>query len=452
MNIGTQLTISRIALVSMACVLISCTGTKSLLTGGLTYEEAGMYVEALENYSAAYRKKPSNAEAHVAAQRIAQRIYNSGVAELNRLKAHGDLSGMNQEWRELTSLYDAYGYVGFPNPSGLEYLFADARNEEADRLYEKAEKLMLEGNYEGANDIISELYRLDRNHEKAEYLEILGQIYPRYEKGKKAMNLELYRDAFMFFDEVVKIDAEFKDAMALRNECKELATFSVAYVPIHKHKMSAELELAIGTAIKKELLQLDDPFMRLLDRDNISSLLEEQQKSMTALFNQEKAVEAGKLEGATYVLTGELLAYDHSLSPRRRFEKKGYLGRTILHTKVRFEEFEQSRSISCSFRFQLLDSETGQVFLSEVVPFTQVDKVTYASFDGDKASLHEGDWKYRLIGSRIDRVYGSKEEKLLLDEKLNGRQKPKSQLELEIEFVNQVGKLLSDQIEGFEPP
>ena len=220
------------------------------------------------------------------------------------------------------------------------------------------------------------------------------------------MELRLYQEAYAFFDKVAAIDADFNGVLQLMDECVEKGRINLTIIPItRKSTQLSTTERAMVTAIKQRVLEAGNPFIRLVARDDLDILLEEQRNSMSGIFDQSAVIEAGRLIGAEYVVLAELLRFDVRTETLRDIPQKGYLGRNILARKVEYREIESKRTYDAVFRFYLVKSETAEVLAAETIPLFEEETLHWAEFDGDQASLHPGNWNYPGLPSLQDKVY-----------------------------------------------
>jgi hypothetical protein len=211
------------------------------------------------------------------------------------------------------------------------------------------------------------------------------------------------------------------------------------------------LEATISSRIKQNILALNDPFITLVERDDIWQILEEQKLGMGAGMDEETVTQAGKLIGAQYLVTGEILAYDDVLSNLHIEERQGYLGSTTKSKKVKYEEVSQSRRTTAVFRYQIINAETGVVHASETLPFELHDEVRYALFSGEDGDLYPGVWTSKLIPMRSDKVYGW-DEKQELDKLLNAPRTPRTGKLLEQEVIDNIASSVAQKVSDFRPP
>jgi hypothetical protein len=433
-----------ILIVAMA----ACNGPKQLLKEAKVYEDGGLKDQAYQSYEAIYNQyhKP---EALVGMKRIAQFNLDDKFqkAQLECMRGNHEMG--------LSLFDDAFAYAEMYSRLQLQVPLsasdqqAQCKADLIELLYTLAEEAVINEEYDLAKGYIQKLKRYDRNHKKAEYLELLSEIYPNYNSGVKAMSLELYRDAYTYFNEVCKLDADFKDALSLRDACLAKARFTMAYVPMLKDNVSDDVQATVSAYIKQQILALKSPFVELVERESLDAMLQEQMNSMNAAFDQNDVIEAGKLSGARYIITGELIKYDHLVSKQRGIEKKAYLGPRTSDKKVRYTEYHLGRGIDASFRYKIIDAETGKIYASEVIPYEVRDNVVWADFEGDYEMLYPGEWKWQLIGSKEDIVNQDDRDDLLA--LFEGRKGPISEMELQQRMMKEIGEKVAKAVKDFKP-
>lgn len=428
--------------------LASCNGGKKLLREAEIYEQGGLMERAFDSYQSAYQdyNKP---EGLVGMKKIAEKNLQLQFAKAQSTCAMGSHLEALQMFEEAFAYQEKFSYLELVSNTGHSLAYQECKTDYINFLTEQAEEALKSENYDLAQSSIERLKRFDPTNKKAEYLDILSRVYPNYKAGVKAMSLGLYRDAYIFFNAVTSLDADFKDALALRNECAEAAKFNMAYIPIHSEKGIKEVEAAVSASIKQEILGLKDPFLQLVERESLDQMLEEQQKSMNAIFNQEEVIEAGKLAGARYIITGELISYEILTAPQRSIEKKGFLGPTAIDKKVKYIENRLGRGLDASFRYQILDAETGKIYASDIVSFSERDNVVWSEFEGDYSRVYPGEWKWQLIGSKED--YVNREEKERLMSEFTGRKGPKSELDLRNQMMKEISNEVAKAVKAFRP-
>lgn len=58
------------------------------------------------------------------------------------------------------------------------------------------------------------------------------------------------------------------------------------------------------------LTEIKDPFLKVVDRENMMAILQEQKLQLSGVVDDKTAVEVGKLVGAQVILTGTVLKFE----------------------------------------------------------------------------------------------------------------------------------------------
>ncbi|MBK7296277.1 MAG: hypothetical protein IPI91_06270 [Flavobacteriales bacterium] len=148
------------------------------------------------------------------------------------------------------------------------------------------------------------------------------------------------------------------------------------------------------------LTETKDPFLKIVDRENMERILEEQRLGLSGVVDEQTAVRVGNLMGAKAVLMGEIVDYREETGKTRSSTKDGFAsyqvtrvnaeGQKYLETKykpVNYTEYQQTNKVVLSFSYRLVSLETGEVLVSKIVDRTVNDDLYYATYDGDKNTL-----------------------------------------------------------------
>jgi len=429
-------------------VISGCTGTRRMLHDAQVLEEAGMKSRAFEHYQSVYRTK-GDTRALVGMRRVAQSLLDEHFRNAQMLCLREQYIDALDAYDKAFAFADQQRELELRTPVGVREQKQQCVTGYVDHLYRQAESAVLDERYEEARQHLTELRRIDPFNRKADYLHALAEIIPSYNLGKKAYELGLYREAYHHFLEVTRRDAAYKDALTLREECLSKSKIPLAYLLIDNTRVDPSIETSTGAMIKNAILNLNDPFIQLIDRENIEQMLAEQIKGMSGLIDEKTAIQAGRLTGARYLLTGEIVNYDHLTAPQRGFERKAYLGPSVSSKKVRYTEYRLGRGLDVSFRYQIIDAETGRMFATGIIPFSDRDNVIWADFTGDHSLLYPGDWKWQLISSKEDVVHRDQRDDLMAQ--FNGRKGPVSEQELRSRMMNIVAGSIAEVVRNFRP-
>ncbi len=335
-------------------------------------EKGGLNVEAFDKYNFIYSNY-SSAEARVGMKRMAQQILNEKMQKAQMKCVTENYEEALPAFDDAISFYNTNASLELSGGAMMESSYKDCKSRYVEMLYEKAEKAVRNDDYENAHSLIRKIVAIDRNNQKAQYLDMMCDILPNYNAGLLAIENGLFRNAYINFAEVCKIDAGFRDALKLRDESLAKSSYALVYRVTMNKTVSDVIEEALAALIKGKLLTSDNPFLELLERDDLSALYMEQQETLAPQFESENGAEAGKLRRARFILSGELVNWEYSVSPENKSKCDCYATFRIYSEKVNCYQYTRSASAKATFKYKLLDAETGKLYNSDVVTFQDSD-------------------------------------------------------------------------------
>jgi curli biogenesis system outer membrane secretion channel CsgG len=210
-----------------------------------------------------------------------------------------------------------------------------------------------------------------------------------------------YRKAYDELSRVVEKDASYKDAASLRQQALTKGQYTIAVLPFTSDVKRAEITSRVQAHAMTSLVETKDPFLKVVDRENIDRILEEQRLGLSGIVDEQTAVRVGNLIGAQAVLMGSVIDYREEPGTLRRSTKDGFesyrvqqlnkeTGEKYFITKykpVRYSEFYQENKVVMSFSFRLVSLETGEVLASKVMDRQAEDHIYYATYDGNADAL-----------------------------------------------------------------
>ena len=360
--------------------IAACSSSKKMMKDAHVLEKGGLNVEAYDKYNYIYSNS-SNAEARVGMKRMAQQILNDKM-QIAQMKC------MSENYEQaLIAFEDALAFqrsnssLELTGATMLEHSGKECKGRYIEMLYTDAEIFVRNDDYENAHSLIRKIFAIDRNNQKAKYLDMMCDILPHYNAGVLAMDKGLYRNAYVYFAEVCKIDAGFRDALRLRDETLLKGSFALVYRMTMNRSVSDVMEEALAAMIKGKLLAADNPFMELLERDDLSAIYREQQETLAPEFESEKGAEAGKLKRARFILSGEMVNWEYNVSPESKSKCDCYATFRINSEKVNCYQLTQSASAKATYKYKLLDAETGKLYKSDVITFQDSDAGKYFRYE-----------------------------------------------------------------------
>jgi curli biogenesis system outer membrane secretion channel CsgG len=212
------------------------------------------------------------------------------------------------------------------------------------------------------------------------------------------------------------------------------------------------MEAKIAAYTLDALTSSQDPFINVVDRDNLQNILNEQHLQMTGIMDETTAVTVGELVGAKAILTGTVLSYSEKKGTLRSKQRDGYLSyqervlnRTdgkyymqTLYRPVSYTEYYNSNACTVSFQYKVTNIKTGEIIATEIIEKTLNDEVIYGRFDGDVNTL----WPAGQGGPNMNQ-----NDKRALLAMMNARQEVKTSGELSNTLFNQLSTQMTGAIE-----
>lgn len=393
----------RTGLFACCALLFACTGSKPMAKKAAKLDTAGMYAEAAEMYLQSVMRNRQNVEAKIGLKKTGQMLLNDKLSEFFKHFSVGD------DKEEAVNAYlnakayaDRVGQVGVMLEMPAHYAsdFQQVKGEYLVQLYDRGQELMSKQDFKGAEAMFAKIGRLEPGYKDAGSLQNIAYLEPLYRSGKDALEQGRYRRAYADLSRLLDKDGGYKDATALREQAREKGRYAIAVLPFGgaKKEQAARVQAYATTA----LTEVNDPFLKVVDRENIKRILDEQRLGMIGVVDEASAVSAGKLLGAQAVLMGELIDYREEVGQLRRSTKDGFEsyqvrqpdlanpGQFLLVTKykpVKYTELYQENKVTVTFSYKLVSLETGEVLLSRVVDNTADDHAYYAAYDGNREAL-----------------------------------------------------------------
>jgi curli biogenesis system outer membrane secretion channel CsgG len=440
-----------VSAISAALLIAGCTGSKPMAKKALKLDQAGLYAEAADMYLQSLMRNNRNVEAKIGLKKTGQQLLNDKLGVFFRSFSTGDdrESAVNSflSAKSYVDRVSQYGVV-LDVPSSYMNDFNEVKGKYLVDLYTQGQGLMSKQDFKGAETVFAKIGALEPGYKDSGSLQNIAYLEPLYRSGSLALEAKQYRKAYEELGKVVGKDASYKDASALRSTAVEKGRYSIAVLPFSgsKKDLAARVQAYATTA----LTEINDPFVKVVDRENIQRILDEQRLGMTGVVDEASAVSAGKLIGAQAVLMGTLIDYREETGQVKRSTKDGFAsyqvkqpnpevpGQMMLVTKykpVKYTEYYQENKVVASYSYKLVSMETGEVLLSKVVDQEKKDHAYYASYDGERNTL------FPARNGLVETANGARQE---LQGLLNANREAKAVITLSNElFRNSVNGMAS---------
>ena len=392
------------ALLLLAAIAVGCSGSKSFAKKAGKLDQAGMYAEAADMYLQAVQRNKKNVDAKIGLKQTGQKLLEDKLSTFFKSVAVGDAKG-----QAVSTYLDAKAYqerverlgVILEIPDHYRSDFDKVKGEYLIQLYSEGQALLEVQDFPSAERKFSEIAKLEPGYKDASSLQAVAYLEPLYRTGKGDLAAGNYRKAYNALNKVVTKDQGFKDASVLLQECLTKGQYSIAVLPFTGSAAQRSPTAKVQAYAMTALTETKDPFLKIVDRENMERILEEQRLGLSGVVDEQTAVRVGNLMGAKAVLMGEVVEYREEAGKTRSSTKDGYTsyrvqqvnaeGQKYFETKykpVKYVEYLQTNKVILSFSYRLVSLETGEILASKVVDRTANDELYYATYDGDKNALY----------------------------------------------------------------
>lgn len=405
-----------IFLILVALTFSGCTGSKSLSKKAAKLEEAGLYSDAALFYYNSLLKNQNNIDARIGLAKNGQRVLNDKIDDFTKANAMGETKEAVYNYLDAMAYYDKIERLGL-DLEYPKYIAEDFDKVKADYirgLYDESNELMASKKFERAKKLLKEIERLEPDYKNISDLKNTATNEPLYLTAVKHFDEGRYRLAYYEFDEIYRNDPNYKDAALLRGECLDLGKFPVAIGDFDNTSGSKGVESRLKAFVITELSELNDPFLRIVERDNLEMVLEEQRMNLSGIVDESTAVQVGNLLGAKAIITGTVISFKERPGRLQVSDKKGYEAyRVKLYNKeedrhyyqtrykpVNYKEYYNANEVTLSFQYKAISLETGEVLFSNISEKKMADDVYYASYGGEVTNLYPANSDGVITGRR----------------------------------------------------
>ena len=385
--------------------LVACKGPKYYTKLGTKQEASGLTTEASNSYYAALMRKRSYIDAQIGMKRTGQTVLNQKMAEFGRKKAMGTAKEGVYAYLEADEYRKRISNVGVNLEVSQMYLddFDAAKSQYVAELYEKGTSHLEKEEYRDAEVTFKELTKFDPNFKDAKDLGDVAYLEPLYKDGKSMLEAGRYRSAYESLNKVLAKKSSYKNALELKNQSLEKGTITVALLPFSNGTRTQNAEVSMSAYTLSALTNIKDPFLRVVDRENMMAILQEQKLQLSGVVDDANAVEVGKIVGAQVILTGTVLKYDEKRGNVNRETRTAYQaynerqvsnGQEVVVTKykpVDYSSYYGKSYCSMDAQVKLISLKTGELLRTNMITKKLEDEVYYAKADLDRNTLYPGE-------------------------------------------------------------
>jgi hypothetical protein len=443
--------------ISILLVFSSC-ASKRLTKKAAKFDQAGLYEDAASWYLMAVKKNPANVEAKLGLHKTGQYCLDKRLGDFMQLYRQADYQQSVYKYLVADEYYTKVKAAGveLDFPESYKSYYEDAKGDFLNNRYvEGIDKLKRE-EFTDARLIFEEIRKIDPNYKDVAEKYITARYEPMYREANDLTESRLYRKAYYKYCEIINGAKEYKQSAVLRDEAREKATITILITDIAFTTMPQKpVAVALSGKLKDEVLTLNNPFIRLVDPSSVSADLFENGR-----INPETA----NLAGIKALLSGTIAEVSATEGKLEKTTKRGYLKEVtkeknaageevekVTYHKTEYFEFTNKNTVRLGMNFRLSGTGDGLVMVSDMFTLSNTDQVHYATFGGDKKRLIPGYWKKKESASPEDIIKDNWADVNSLKSLLNANQQLKPVSQLTGELVDQSARRIAEKINNYNP-
>lgn len=444
--------------------ITSCDTPKSLTKKGDKFSEKSLYTDACKFYMQALNQKGDFIEAKEGLRVSGQKQVNIHLDKFFKSKNFGEERQAIYHYRDASSLQNKIAtysiQIDIPQTYTSDYnTLVDNYVTES---YNKAIDLLEEERFAESEKLLKEITVLKPNFKDVESMKNVATFEPIYRSANEFLELEKFRSAYYEFE---KIPSSYKECESRKALALEAGLLTIGIMEFQNSTRKKGGEAAIAALITEEVIQLNNPFIKLVDRQQVQAFIDEQLLGMSGQVLESTSAQAGALIGAKAMLNGKLVSYSKQEQPIQKSSKKAWLEKKIrkyneetekyyyesVYEKIRYDEYYGSNSVQVGFQFQLVSTESGEILLTKLISVNKKDDLHFAESDHNFRDIVPGNWRWENKKSPNDVIKDSFAEKRALKSLFRNKKTFLSVNELANAAYEEIANKVSDKINNYNP-
>jgi len=381
-------------LILLVFLSTSCSVSSQSIKQAKGLEAEGDFRASATAYHQFLFRKPGHKDARIGLQRTGQRVLDDLLGNfwvkynLEDFSAAVALYQEAQDFeRQIASMQ-----IRLLWPDHYKGYFSDALGKEVDAWFAEGAKAIDAGDYTKARNLLRNIESKKPDYEGIRELKLAVEVDPWYRNGLTAMQAGQAGKAMEWFSKVNDKAPEYRDLRALMAELSSKNKRVIAVMPFQEQKRGRRIATEFGEQVVNALLNLNNALIQLIDRENVEQILREQRLGLSGLIDEKSASRAGMLLGGNAVLIGSVVNVAEEEPALQRetksaFVRERYTSRDqrtgmsradVRFSPVSYTEVKAQRTITLTFKYRLMDVESGTILDSDVITRSATHQVFYA--------------------------------------------------------------------------
>lgn len=433
-------------------LLQACVTSKSLSKKAAKLESAGQYINAADMYYQSLQKNPRNTTALVGMNRTGNRVIGDYLREFSKFAMAEDYKRATYAYLEVLDYQKKIKTVNvdLKIPPLSQDKFEEVKAEYIRSQYDEGLKNIAIEEFTKAEKNFNEVYKFDQNYKDVADLRNIAYLEPIYRKAERLKDEKQYRQAYNIYTKILKRVGDYKQSREHRDYVLKKGEIPIALSSAQIGRYASYAK-SIKHYVLNGIVEINDPFIKIVDRENIDKVLLEQELVLSGMTKSESQLEVGEIEVAKYAVILDVPSYGVDERPLR---KKAYIGfeqynekylnketgsyayRTK-YRKTTYYVYSAFRKVSMSISYKIISLSTGTILSTDIINKAYESEVYYATYSGKKSKLYP---------SNEGHVNTSRRDYRELQNLFKGNRVLASRVSLTNEIYNNAGKLIAQKI------
>lgn len=396
-------------------LLQACVTSKGLTKKAINSEQSSDYTGAANLYYQALVKKRSNTQALNGLKRTGAKVLKDKLKQFDRSKDLKNFHDATYHFINAEAYQQKVQYVGIKLNIPEKYYpeYKEVKTAYLNEEYELGLKLIEQENFTAAEQKFNEIYKFDADFKNVRELRDIAFLEPIYRNAESLKNSKNYRKAYFAYLDILDHVSDYKDSRTNLEYVLKEGQINISLIKNRHRSRYSIFTTNIENYTENALINANDPFINIVDRENLGIILNEQDLNQSGLVDEASAVETGALSGAHYALTIEVTSVAYHETPNSftraygyKKQKEEYFNEStqkndtrITYKRVRYKHFSGANIVNLTAHIKIVSIETGKIILSNIIEEYQESFVNYIEYPRNTK---------RLFGEKDGKVNTSK--------------------------------------------
>ena len=258
----------KILLFLSVILLIAGCASKRYTKKAAKFEEAGLYEDAAAYYYEAIKKKDSNVDAKLGLRKTGQQTLDKKLSEFNIAYKQADYKKAVYYFIDAENYYNKIKavHVELNFPEYYREYYEESKNDYLNKKYTDGVDKLNRDDFAAAFLVFDEIKKIDANYKDVKDLYITAKYEPLYRDANQYLDNNLYRKAYYTFDNILNGTGGYKQSSTLKEEALEKGTITILVAEFqYSNNYTRNTSQVVTSKVRSLLSTSENPFIKVID-------------------------------------------------------------------------------------------------------------------------------------------------------------------------------------------